>query len=1207
MNAEYSHCEYNCIDVLGLLRFFLVCPSKEGEALFTSLPIRPNSPAPMSFHWFFMASTCRSSLLSAVLIAWCGTPCFASTPGSPPKLSPPFFDDFNRPDSVSVGNGWIEGTNKQHLSIQSGQLSQAGTISRPMDTTQPLTVKFDLDDDSTKPAYSASVGIRSVPMQPTSGFTVRIAWDPFKPYYAVQLTDNGSWRGVQRPQTPFNGPLGVSVTFYPDGSISGTIRKKSASSTLNPSETFSFSFPKQVINSAGDQISLSLFSSRSTIDNVSLSPTDAATKPNLVMRKAGPLRLRTAPALGDDGTFYVSASANTSSVCGLAAFRSDTAEVLWGPLDGHSQLGDLGQRGVAISRSGIIHAGRNSAISAFLPDGSALWETPRQATAGENSYLPLLDDDNDYIFDAGFDLVTHNGTTGTRLADEIIGGFNGPILGGAIDTTGTVVFGLGTNNTTRITASGRWNKVLADRMLHVRAIGVEDRIYVYDSLLNHLACCDADGTELWRRSNLDRPVIAASGEVFAGAVQGNYIECLALNGDVLWKSELPAAPKSPSVAVDFLDAAGYVYGRFGSSLYCLDRFDGAVIWSYKALNSLYERAATDEKASPRIGNRGRLFFTDTTNQWYLLDTQLTYAQSPWPIAIHGNLRNTRQVSQDLAIPNVISPALAGLSTATAITHQSAKLEAMIRPGSYPTAVFIEWGSTKEYKSRTDSVVLAAGDDPVPFSRTLEKLLRGTTYHFRVVATNESGTVQSADTTFQTKPNTPPKLMDDFVYGIPGIPLRIAVLENDEDAEGDNLSIMSVAPPANAEIAIHNDGSILWTAKSDDVTTSTFGYTAADGFGGAASASVTVINPFVKAGGTYFGTISSTTSSGLHNGTIRLAVNGKGAFTGRISFGGGGSNASGYPIRGNFDPDGVSVQNLVILRGSTAIRINLYCDFTVAPICVTGTVTNGSTNLDLANILAEQIPWAPQNPTPHAGHYTLLLQRPPDQAVGLPYGTGFARMQVRKGGQCFLIGRLGDSTPFTLSSHVQMRGTFPLYTGLYRAYGSDHPSSGGLFGILQFQDIPGQSDGDGVCQWERPLLAGRIIPSAFRLSIPVIVSRFSAPKANGYVIAPHQKNESNARITLEREDFESDIHEPSTLHPITSRTGSKLVLPIHSLNALQIQSYILPHAGYLNGTLQPRPDGTVTKIRGIAFQKQRILAGVFGGIENPGAIMVKAAE
>jgi hypothetical protein len=88
---------------------------------------------------------------------------------------------------------------------------------------------------------------------------------------------------------------------------------------------------------------------------------------------------------------------------------------------------------------------------------------------------------------------------------------------------------------------------------------------------------------------------------------------------------------------------------------------------------------------------------------------------------------------------------------------SATLRGTIDPeGQAVTDYHFEWGATNAYGNSTPAGNLPSGSAPVPVEAELEGLAAGQTYHYRLVATNATGTTQGPDQSFTT-PAGPPHL------------------------------------------------------------------------------------------------------------------------------------------------------------------------------------------------------------------------------------------------------------------------------------------------------------------------------------------------------------------------------------------------------------------------------------------------------------------
>jgi hypothetical protein len=87
--------------------------------------------------------------------------------------------------------------------------------------------------------------------------------------------------------------------------------------------------------------------------------------------------------------------------------------------------------------------------------------------------------------------------------------------------------------------------------------------------------------------------------------------------------------------------------------------------------------------------------------------------------------------------------------ATAITIQGATLHGTVNPRSLATTYVFQWGPTTAYGAQTAPASLAAGGAGVRVAGAAVSLVPATTYHFRLVATNATGTSASADRTLRT--------------------------------------------------------------------------------------------------------------------------------------------------------------------------------------------------------------------------------------------------------------------------------------------------------------------------------------------------------------------------------------------------------------------------------------------------------------------------
>jgi hypothetical protein len=96
-----------------------------------------------------------------------------------------------------------------------------------------------------------------------------------------------------------------------------------------------------------------------------------------------------------------------------------------------------------------------------------------------------------------------------------------------------------------------------------------------------------------------------------------------------------------------------------------------------------------------------------------------------------------------------SPPAVTTSPATGITGNGAKLNGKVNPNGAATTWFFEYGTTTGYGTKTPVKNAGNGTKASNVNATVGGLSASTTYHYRLVATNPSGTTDGADQTFTT--------------------------------------------------------------------------------------------------------------------------------------------------------------------------------------------------------------------------------------------------------------------------------------------------------------------------------------------------------------------------------------------------------------------------------------------------------------------------
>ncbi len=110
----------------------------------------------------------------------------------------------------------------------------------------------------------------------------------------------------------------------------------------------------------------------------------------------------------------------------------------------------------------------------------------------------------------------------------------------------------------------------------------------------------------------------------------------------------------------------------------------------------------------------------------------------------------------------VAPVVEGESFA-GVGSAGASVDAQVDAEGLRTTYFYEYGTSVAYGSSTSAMGLGDANEVVEAPARLSGLQPGTVYHFRVVARNESGTVEGAEATFTTLPAGVPGLPDGRVF------------------------------------------------------------------------------------------------------------------------------------------------------------------------------------------------------------------------------------------------------------------------------------------------------------------------------------------------------------------------------------------------------------------------------------------------------------
>ena len=96
-----------------------------------------------------------------------------------------------------------------------------------------------------------------------------------------------------------------------------------------------------------------------------------------------------------------------------------------------------------------------------------------------------------------------------------------------------------------------------------------------------------------------------------------------------------------------------------------------------------------------------------------------------------------------------APPSAVTGNATSISDTSAVLHGTVTPNGSATTYYFQWGPTTSYGNNRKTKNAGSGTKASSVTQTITKLKPGTLYHYRLVATNKSGTTMGSDQTFTT--------------------------------------------------------------------------------------------------------------------------------------------------------------------------------------------------------------------------------------------------------------------------------------------------------------------------------------------------------------------------------------------------------------------------------------------------------------------------
>lgn len=317
-------------------------------------------------------------------------------------------------------------------------------------------------------------------------------------------------------------------------------------------------------------------------------------------------------------------------------------------------------------------------------------------------------------------------------------------------------------------------------------------------------------------------------------------------------------------------------------------------------------------------------------------------------------------------------------------------------------------------------------------------------------------------------------------------------------------------------------------------------------------------------GTFHGLITELSS---YVGYVKAMLAARGVVTGTLMLDG-----KRYAFRGRLDANGfLSVKTP--RKGQPPFELALVLGVNGEVAGLYGSLTTEDRELSISS--GRQSYHAKSAPAPVAGRYAFRLN--PDTGSELPFGDGYALINVTKAGGIRVVGSLADGTPFTQSSAVGADNVWPLFVQLYG-------KKGYLSARMRF-DLGQSWVCSGNAFWNKPARGSDVYyPGGFNGTLD-LQGELAPP--SGFVIPAT----SSATATLSG----GNLTAPLGLLPLQRPKPNQLLGSDSLKLTLNSQTGLLT-GQFLNPQTQRR-----TKLRGIVSPHGDFGAGYFLGTNSSGLL------
>ena len=331
-------------------------------------------------------------------------------------------------------------------------------------------------------------------------------------------------------------------------------------------------------------------------------------------------------------------------------------------------------------------------------------------------------------------------------------------------------------------------------------------------------------------------------------------------------------------------------------------------------------------------------------------------------------------------------------------------------------------------------------------------------------------------------------------------------------------------------------------------------------------------PYELEKGQYAGAVLILASTHAQTGLVTINLTTTGAFSGKLTLGGG---TTGF--RGTFAGDVATVD--VPRRNLSTIALNLTISRSPGTL-ITGSVGDGTY---FAQLDAPRAIYSSRAPTGRVGKYTLLLHSTSSEP-GVPDGDGFARMSVSAAGSVSISGVLADGVAFSSRAKVLAGDVVPFCVKLFGGKGT-------LAGVVSWES---QNQIVGGPLWCRPAMRSLLFPAGFGTDLSLRGALYTPP-ARGTRQLFFFDTEDNAQVSLVDETL--GVFELTA----TLTTANKMEVLLPNTDQLKVQ--LSPGSGLFSGSfLHPMLNRRVT-FKGAVVQAELLGGGFFLTSNRAGRVSI----